>query len=110
MQLLSLFHTPSTYVRSPYNAYETVSAQSCITSTKGCCSSTSLTSLVLDTSVTYNCYTLNSPGVNDFAVSVRLTSAVHVKACSTNLYEYAVVCANCNCVSVQWPAEQQCIQ
>ena len=71
---------PSTYVRSPYNAYETVSAQSCSVATKGCCSSTSLTSLVLDTSVTYNCYTLSSPGVNDFAISVRVTSPVHIEA------------------------------
>ena len=64
---------PSTYVRSPYNAFETVSAQSCSMATKGCCASTSLTSLVQDTSVTYNCYTLNDPGTNDFAISVRLT-------------------------------------
>lgn len=42
--------------------------------TKGCCASTSLTSLVQDTSVTYNCYILNDPGTNDFAISVRLTS------------------------------------
>ncbi|CAL5227659.1 g10665 [Coccomyxa viridis] len=61
-----------TYVRSPYNAYETVSAQSCSTATKGCCASTSLTSLVLDTSVTYNCYALNDPGENDFRVSFNV--------------------------------------
>ena len=69
-----------TYVRSPYNAYETVVAQSCSTSTKGCCSSTSLTSLVFDTSVIYNCYALNDPGVNDFAISVRLSHAMHLRA------------------------------
>lgn len=69
-----------TYVRSPYNAYETVSAQSCSTATKGCCASTSLTSLVLDTSVTYNCYALNDPGENDFRVSVCLSLPMQLKA------------------------------
>ena len=61
---------PSTYVRSPYNAYESVSSTSCSVSTPGCCSGTSLTRLVEDTSVTYNCYVTNDPGGNDMSISV----------------------------------------
>lgn len=61
---------PSAYVRSPYNAYESVSSTSCSISTPGCCSGTSLTRLVEDTSVTYNCYVTNDPGGNDMSISV----------------------------------------
>ena len=70
-----IIQAPSTYVRSPYNAYEVTTSQSCSMSTTGCCSSTSLTRLVQDTSVVYNCYTVYDPGQNDFTISVR---AFHV--------------------------------
>ena len=58
-----------------YNAYETKTTQSCSTSTVGCCSSTSLTRLMQDTSTQYNCW---SPQAlpNDFAIQVRRQALV----------------------------------
>ena len=58
---------------SPYNAYETKAAVSCNPAVKGCCSGTSLTSFVQDTSVTYSCYDIYSyadPGINIFQMTV----------------------------------------
>jgi len=52
-----------------YNAYETRTSQACSNSVAGCCTSNSLTRLVQDTSVTYNCYSpISVP--NDFLLQV----------------------------------------
>lgn len=69
-----LFNFQSGDLYSPYNAYEAKAAVSCNTATKGCCSGTSLTSFVQDTTVTYSCYNIYSyadPGTNIFQMTVR---------------------------------------
>lgn len=54
-----------------YNSYETRTTQTCNTATKGCCSSgTVLTQLVQDTSTPYACY-LPEEGPNDMAIQAR---------------------------------------
>ena len=66
---------------SPYNAYEAKATVSCNTGVKGCCSGTSLTSVVQDTSVTYSCYGIYSyadPGVNSFQIGVRHLPCLHL--------------------------------
>ena len=68
---VQLIPYPSTYLRSPYNAYESVSATSCSSATVGCCNSNSLTTLVQDTSMTYDCYSTSDPGVNYMSMAVR---------------------------------------
>ncbi|CAK0752182.1 hypothetical protein CVIRNUC_002126 [Coccomyxa viridis] len=63
---------------SPYNAYEAKATVSCNTGVKGCCSGTSLTSVVQDTSVTYSCYGIYSyadPGVNSFQIGATVAQA-----------------------------------
>jgi hypothetical protein len=65
----SFFGVP--YLYQLYNAYETQTTESCSTSTKGCCSGTTLTALVQDTSVLYNCFAPTELP-NDFALQVRI--------------------------------------
>lgn len=75
-----------------HNAYETRTSQACSNSVVGCCTSSSLTRLVQDTSTTYNCWSPQSLP-NDMLLQVKTFTILNTPLKCLQLLFQAVPCA-----------------